>query len=257
MGFKIDWKKHFDQIYCISFLGQMQKIPRLESELRRVGILRSGIFNMRYTSPSPYDDVIFDREREKGNRMIPNKGFVNLCLEIRRSLAEAIAFGYERILLLENDVAFLKDLKELDRLFGQVPHGCGIAQYDKFVNDYSVEDYRHRVACRKLNDAYFDGRGGFYTSAACIGLFGNGISEMKRLMDKSIWPTDIAYQKMRCGYAIAIKNLAIQVFYQESMSLKDCGLGLDYMHKIYRNADIDYSEYSIPLGYGYGKFIVG
>ena len=114
MGFEIDWRKHFDQIYCISYIGQMYKIPRLEEELERVGITRSGILNMRYTSPSPYDDMIFEKEKEKGNQMIPNKGFVNICLEIRRVLAESIAFGYGRILLLENDVAFLRDTRELD-----------------------------------------------------------------------------------------------------------------------------------------------
>ena len=78
---------------------------------------------------------------------------------------------------------------------------------------------------------------------------------MKRLMDERIWPTDIAYQRMRCGYAIAIKNLAIQIYYKQCMSVGDCKLSVDYMHKIYQNAGVEYTEYAIPQGYGFGKVV--
>ena len=249
MGFPMtNWNNHFDKIFCIHYLPSTAKRERLENELRRVGILDSGIFQMRYTSPSPYDAMIWDKEKSKA---APKPLFVNICLEVRKCLAESIALGYKRILLLEDDVCFLKDLGELEALLDATPQGYGIVQYDKFVNNEVVNDYRERLKNRLVNEHYFDGGGGFFTSAACVGLFEDGITEMLRVMDEHICATDIAYQLMKCRYAVAVKNLAVQVFYHGCQSLDT--EGLDYMHQVYRNANIDYKEYAVPAGYDYGK----
>ena len=246
----MDWKKHFDQIYCIHYLPNAGKRPRLLAELRRVGILDSGIFQMRYTTPSPYDEVIWEKEKSK---MAPRPCFVNICLEIRKCLAESVALGYKRLLLLEDDVCFLRDLDELQKLLDASPKGYGIVQYDKFVNNGVVSDYQDRLKNRLVNEHYFDGHGGFYTSAACVGIFDDGVREMLRVMDEHICATDIAYQLMKCNYAVAVKNLAVQVFYNGSNSVDVDGI--DYMHQVYKNSDVDYSEYAVPDGYGYGKAI--
>ena len=246
----MDWTEYFDHIYCIHYLPDKHKLPRLTAELSRVGILGSGIFEFRYTTPSPYDNIIW--EKEKGG-LAPKPAFVNICLEVRKCLAEALAFGYKRILLLEHDVCFLKDLEELDKGFAQTPVGFGVVQYDKFVNEQTVEDYKKRLSEKMVNDLYFDGSGGFYSSAACMGLFDTGISEMLRVMDEQICATDIAPQLMECRYAVASRNLAIQLFYAESISVDQ--YGADFMHEVYRNAGIDYNDYAVPDGYGYGKVV--
>lgn len=247
----IAWDRFFDCIYCIHYIPDTRKLPRLISELKRTGIYDSGILNMRYTCPSKWDEIIFNYERDHENNIIPSKSFVNICLEVRKCLAESIAFGNRRILLLENDVAFLKDIHELNSLLELTPKGYGIVQYDKFVNNGYEQDYRNRLEHNRINDSYFTGTGGFFTSAACIGLFDSGITEMKRLMDYNIWPTDIAPQAMNCGYAVSIKNLAIQVFFNGSFSVDEHGI--DFMHTVYKNCGVDYSEYAVPKGYGYGK----
>lgn len=117
----IHWHRYFDRVFCIHYLPNTNKLPRLRGELARVGLLDSGIFEWRFTCPSKYDNLIFKAYKEKD--LAPNVGFVNLCLEIRRIPYESKAFGYERILLLENDVAFLKDLAELKRLLEAAPKG--------------------------------------------------------------------------------------------------------------------------------------
>lgn len=244
----MNFSKYFDRVYCIHFLPQSDRLPRLKAELKRVGLWNKPVLKMRYTSPSPYDGIIFAKQKSK---VAPSLGFVNICLEVRKILAEATAFGYKRILLLENDVCFLKDLAELERLFAATPANCGIVQYDKFINGGVVKDYQARLRSRRLNKDYIDGKGGFFTSAACLGLFGDGIAEMKRAMDEAIIATDIAPQVMNCGYAVAVKNLAIQLFFSNSQNL-DVNT-LDYMHSVYRNCSIDYASYAVPDGYGYGK----
>ena len=249
----VNWKKHFDQIYCLHFLGQTEKFPRLRTELARVGILDSGIFQFRYNSPSPYDALIWKAQSDREN-FCPKPSFVNICLEIRRILSEAIAFGYKRILLLENDIAFLNDLDELNRLLELTPEE-GVVQYDKFLHTQMLPDYNDRLVNFRINENFIDGRkrGCVYTSAGCIGIFGRGIQEMLRVMSEKIVPTDIAPQLMSCPYAIAIKPLCVQVMYSNSYSIE--AEGVDIMHLVYKNQGIDYSDYAVPDGYGYGKVI--
>ena len=70
-------------------------------------------------------------------------------------------------------------------------------------------------------------------------------------MDLHIVATDIVYQEMESRYAVAVKNLAVQVFYTGTYSVNT--EGIDYMHSVYKNANIDYKDYAVPKGYGYGK----
>ena len=249
----IDWKNYFDHIYCLHYLPSRHKLPRLLGELERVGILDSGIFSLRETVPSPYDQIIF--EKQKDPVCCPTPIFVNICLEVRRILYDAKHFGYQRILMLENDVAFLKDLEMLKCGLDMTPVGFGVVQYDKFVNPQFVDDYNWRLKNKSINEYYFSGSGGkvAYTSAACFGLFGVAIDEFLRVMDTRICATDIPYQFVNSGYAIAKKNLAVQVMYKGSQSIST--VGVEYMHRVYKNAGIDYALYAVPEGYGYGAIL--
>lgn len=249
----IVWANYFDHIYCLHYLPARHKLPRLMEELDRVGILDSGIFSLRETVPSPYDQIIF--EKQKDPACCPNPIFVNICLEVRRILYNAKHFGYKRILMLEDDVAFLKNLDLLKNGLDKTPAGFGVVQYDKFVNTQFVGDYNERLRNQSINDNYFSGEGGLvaYTSAACFGLFGVAIDEFLGLMDTRICATDIAYQFVKSGYAIAKKNLAVQVMYKGSQSIST--VGVEYMHSVYKNAGVDYTEYAVPEGYGYGAIL--
>lgn len=247
------WQQHFNRIYCIHYLPAQEKFPRLKEELKRVGIWDSPNFEMRYTCPSKYDECIFKEYQHK--ELAPNLGYVNLCLEVRKILYEAKEFGYERILLLEDDVAFLKDQNELTRILDATPKDYDIVQYDKFVNNNSWmrREWQERCIEKRINDDFIDASGTLFTSAACMALSKKGIEQMLYLMDETIMATDVAPFFMRdCKYAVAIKNLAIQVFYGKCNSTKTCKVSS--LHMSYTNCGVDYDLYELPDGYGVGKF---
>lgn len=249
IGEPVCWQRYFDRVYCLHFLPQENKIARLKSELSRVGLWGNPIFEMRYTSPTQYDSMIWDREKDRARD--PQVCFVNICLEVRRILAEAKSAGYQRILLMENDVAFLRDTAELCRILEQTPNDCDVVQYDKFVNDGEAKFlYEQRLTEARINDCFIESTGLLLTSAACFALSARGINEMLRLLDEHIYATDLVFIYMRCRRAVAIKNLAIQVFSPGAYSIDHDGI--EYMHKVYANGGVDYSEYSLPEGYGYG-----
>ena len=245
----INWAKYFDKIFCLHFIPQSARLPRLKSELSRVGILDSGIFQFRYTSPCKYDNIIW--EKEKDIYLAPRPSFVNMCLETRRILAESVAFDYKRILILENDVAFLKDLSLLEQLLEETPSGYGIVQYDKFVNPEWSDKYYDDLKSSRISANYFESpHNRMWTSAACLGLFNKGIEQMLSLFNSRICATDIAYQLMTCRYAVAIKNLAVQIRF--SGSNNESNSAPSRMDDIYRLQNINYSDYATPDGYDYG-----
>jgi hypothetical protein len=252
----INWNKYFDRIYCIHYLPQKNKLARLFKELDRVGLSSNYIFNMRYTCPSPYDKIIFEKYRDR--TLCPSLGFVNICLEVRRILYEALEFGYKRILLLEDDLAFLKDKNDMVRILDAIPNGYDIIQFDKLVtnNGWMKQAWDLRNEHCVINDYFIDASGTCFTSAGCIGLSRHGIEGMLKKMDEVICATDVAPLLMKnFKYAVAKKNLAIQVLYAGSNT--EQSIPINYMHDGYMNSGIDYSEYNVPNGYGYGKAYEG
>lgn len=255
MDNRLFWHHHFDRIYCVHYLPAKEKIARLKEELLRVDIMDSGILEMRYTCPSKYDIEIFKNHQHE--TYAPNIGYVNLCLEIRKILYEANHLGYSNILLLEDDIAFLKDKMEIARILSVSPKDYDIVQYDKFVNNngWMLEEWKKRVAEQKINDSFIDASGTVFTSAACMSLSTKGIESMLRVMDDTIMATDIApYFMNDCKYAVALKNLAIQVFYGKCNSTKT--VKIEMLHKAYRNTGVDYALYNLPNGYKYGSNLI-
>ena len=248
------WKDRYDRIYCCHFLPQTEKLPRLMDELRRVGISDSGILEMRYTVPCRYDAVIW--EKYKDESLAPSVAYVNICLEILKILYESRHFGYRRILLLENDVAFLKDIGEIDRMLDTAPLDYDIVQYDKFVldNGWMKQEWEKRIKYNRINNDFIDASGTLFTSAACIELSAIGIGEMLKLMSTKICATDVAPLLMKeCRYAVAIKNMAIQVLYKSSSSADM--VGLNYFHDAYKRSGVEYGLYNVPNGYEYGSTV--
>ena len=244
-AYEIEWSRYFDKVYCMHHLPQRNKWDRLWDELKRVGLAGNPIFEIRYTSPCKYDKMIW--EREKDENLNPEVSFVNIGLELHRILYEARYFGYKRILLLENDVAFLKDLSECARILDMTPKGFELVQYDKFVNDGCIRQYEKCVKEKALNDCFADARESILTSAACYALSAEGIEKMLHLLDERIVAPDRAFDIIPLKKAVAIKNLAIQVFTEGSWSVRFDGV--NYMHKVYANAGVDYAEYNVPEGY--------
>ena len=249
----IDWAKYFDKIYCIHFLPQKNKLQRLKEELTRVGILQSGIFEWRYTSKCKYDTCIY--EKFKADDPMLREPFVNIILEIRRILAEAIYFDYSRILLLENDVAFLKNVSLISDILEEMPREGGLIQFDKFVNDGQSKYIYDELMKNNNGKRYIEYKNGVFSSAACFSLNASAMRKMKKLCDEYPHATDTYFQKLKCKKYFTVPNMAIQVYSPGSWSI-DCD-GVDYMHKVYLNGNVDYSSYNLPDGYGPGSLFDG
>lgn len=246
MNSSINWKDYVDGIYCLHFIPQTDKYGRIIEELKRVGIYDSGIFRFQYTSPSEYDKVIF--EKEKNFQFCPNIAFVNVCLGMIGILEEAVFMGKKSILFLENDIAFLKDIGEIKQLMSSIPKDADLVQFDKYVGDWNK-----RMFDEQPQDEFVSFDKKFFTSASCLYLSRKGIEEMLTLMKQHIRATDQIYGMMNCKKYFSRKCLTIQILDKKSNSFKVDGPAT--MHKVYTNQGIKYSDYSVPEGYEVGSYI--
>lgn len=150
---KINWKKYFDHIYCVHFVEYSERYDELCQELDRVGILNSDIFSFKYTFSSPIDKIVYnspDFSRERDNKKF-TLAMYNLAKGHYDCMKESLGRGYKRVLFLEDDVAFLKDLDEIVRILEASPH-YDIEMYDKVSPDGLWEYYL------KMRPVFIDGK---------------------------------------------------------------------------------------------------
>lgn len=149
----IPWSDYFDHIYCFNFLPNVARRKAMEKELQRVGILNSGIFSFFHSSPDPWERCVERIAPRTSPEPKSNIGFINLGLATARALREAKWLGYGRVLFLEDDVRFLKDISALYDIIHGSPWERNIIQYDKFVDwDMSVNEYRRLAASRRIGN---------------------------------------------------------------------------------------------------------
>jgi hypothetical protein len=115
---KIDWNKYVDQIYCVTFTKKDK--TKLYEELRRVDILDSDIYHEFENIQTPFYEILYNAAVDQ------NKVMQNSCKEYSFRYDVTIAeyyccknasqHNYNRILVLEDDVIFLKDKNDIIKI---------------------------------------------------------------------------------------------------------------------------------------------
>lgn len=241
----IEWKKHFDKIFCIHFIPFAERVPKLNSELQRVGILNSGIFEPRYTFPNVHDMALFDLLKQNNLTTVPHNAAFNLMTTSYRLIKECALMGYERILILEDDIAFLKDLDEVNKIVENLPSDFGICMFDKFKPyDMTDEDYTKQLE-NKVNDYYF--RFDRLFSTGCYALSRNALCRLVKMYETYCVNTDVyicGFEKINQNDKISsIKNLCCQMTYETSSNILNGGI--DNQDLIYKSQNLDYGDYNI------------
>ena len=123
----------FDKIVCIHFLPyKNDRLKNITSELDRIGILKSGKFDWEFTTPNPiYDYIRIPAAKNTKDRGI-TKATKVYTLHYYSLLKKLQYFGYEHVLILEDDVVFRKDVGEIAKIVGETPPDWDIVNYDPF-----------------------------------------------------------------------------------------------------------------------------
>lgn len=118
----INWKKYFDHIYCIHSTFYPERIDKMKNELERVNILDSGIFSWKISSGDFVNHIEYNSVNYMYDPNSPNKTkLIDLCKNYGEIFEDAIINDYQKILILEDDIYFLKDLELLKTILDNMP----------------------------------------------------------------------------------------------------------------------------------------
>lgn len=247
----IEWSKYFDKIYCEFFVPNKNRMPLLQSELKRVGILDSPVFEFVYNTPSCFDQSVMDYIRGRPNHLpLIKPSYANhlMCREriLRRSLLE----GHQEILILEDDVCFLRNINKIDDILSSMPSGYDVYQMDKFVPPKKRSAWEYLKFNHRINSNWVASLGISFTSAACMAYTSKGIRDMLQIIESCPGSVDRFSQAYRGNWAISIPHLAIQLVYSNAINLLNAKIST--LHASYQGI-IEFNDYNCPPGYPFEK----
>ena len=181
----INWTKYFDRICCFHYLPQKDRLPIIERELKRVGILDSGIFEFHYSFPSPFDAVMRNAVELKNVNFTNEhaRATTNMTIAFYGLVKRYAWLGYERVLVLEDDVLFIHDLRKIKVLLDHMPNSYDFIQFDRA---YKNEWYKQGP-----DDGYFmSNYVGGYTSACCNAFSHKALELAGSMLEKAFYHTD-------------------------------------------------------------------
>lgn len=150
----IDWKDYVDHIFSVTCTNNIKQINILKNELNRVDILNSGIYTNFINVDSPFYKLIYDNV-DKIDNLNPFNGATKLTYGVYYLLRLSYELGYERIIIMEDDIKFLKDKEELNNLLKYIFNNAP-ENFDIIVGNMElVTDYYYNFSDDFLENKYF------------------------------------------------------------------------------------------------------
>lgn len=242
----IDYSQHFDAIYCLSLADNIKRRSVMHFELQRVGIIDSGIFHWKITVRNELYKYIWNNPEFKCDDWWKHlTGCLNCTLAHYEIMKESLARGFRRVLIVEDDIRFLKVLGEMEKIVEAMP-AADIVLFDKNM-PCSKERFHEAVKSNRVNDHYIDFSNVCLNSAGCLALSTKAMETITESQEKYFRPAD--YWTNRVNHegdvinddgltrVASIKNLAVQ-----DMRMKEKILPID--RYIYQEL-ADLSEYNL------------
>ena len=243
----IDWKKHFDHIYCIHYLPYKERYRKCVDELTRVGIRESGIFSWKLTWDSP----LFDKLYQVCNAA-PSVGCMKIGFAHYMCIKEAYELGFNHILILENDNVFLKDVDRIEKILNDLPDDYDICLLDKIPS--KTAKYEDAVK-NTTNESFIDIDKKFYVLANCYALSRKGMkhvieSQEKRLAISdtylrfsTIMPEEPGLKRYAAITTIAIQNPGF-ASESENEKLRKVKSGINSNIDDYKRIGVKFEDYN-------------
>ena len=207
----------FNHIYCLHYLPASDRLPKLKEELKRVGIDENAdYFSWVYDYPTPLLDNIYKDSRLNMNTALKSSSreyIKRVSMKHYEIAKEAYALNYERILILENDVRFHKDLDYISTMLSNIPD-TDVVMFDKMVCSAPSEDIKYKRYVKTLpEDALYgdmNESGVFFIFCSCYALNRKAMKHIIDAHEKNLLPPDTPLNDKTLTGSFAVINLAIQ-----------------------------------------------
>ena len=151
-------------------------------------------------------------------------------------------------LILEDDIRFLKDLKELEKIVRSAPP-ADIVNFDPFLY-YRVEEL---AEAKKFPFIHWTREvcGTSCYSVSKIAALCLSLSYSRHRDQPPDSPLFLGHQDLHT--AISTRHACVQLTFLECDNARK--YGVDSIHKVYRREPVKYSLFAVPEGYGYDSAI--
>ena len=155
----INWNNYVDHIYTISFTKNYpERINKLDKELEFLDIKDSGIYSIFYNIQSPlpfyklmYNNMNHSVSAENYGEYVP-KTFAHY-----KCIREAYELHYDHIMILEDDVVFLKNKELIKEYLDNIPEEYDLillAHYGEQTVYNRINGYYHML-CNTVNGIFY------------------------------------------------------------------------------------------------------
>ena len=207
----------FDHIYCLHYLPTQDRLEKLKSELKRVGIDETAdYFSWIYDYPSGLLDTVYNDKRVNMNSALKSASRTYLkrvSMKHYRIVKEAYELGYGRILILEDDVRFHKDISHISNLLLNMPDS-DVIMFDKMVSSEAQEGIKYKKYVKELPAGSLYGSignsGVFFIFCSCYALNRKAMKHIIDLHEENLLPPDTPLNDKSLVGSFAVTNLAIQ-----------------------------------------------
>lgn len=173
MNTNINWNTYFEHIWCLHYLPYTDRYEHSLNEFKRLGILDSNIFEFKYTYNNPLQVKIgfsnclnFDGVMKNIICKQHNLGILNTTLAHYEIVKESLYRGFRRILIVEDDNIYLKDLDLMKSILDNIPGDFDMCLLNRTNTLLSSEQFAYITANNSVND--------YYSKLACDGLVSFG-----------------------------------------------------------------------------------
>ena len=205
----------FDHIYCIHNLEDTGRLDAIRNEFGRVGIDEEApYFSWKYDYPSEVLDCVYWDKRlnmDVALRSTSRPEIKKKSMRHYEVIKEAYELGYDRILVMEDDIKFHKDLNYIQRMLENLPD-TDIVLLDKMVCSALKEltKYKEYVKGLEKDVLYGDANGIFFIFASCYVLNRKGMRHIIERQEESLLPPDTPFNDSDVITSFAIVNVAIR-----------------------------------------------
>lgn len=214
---KIEFKDVFDHIYCLHYLPTENRLPKIKEELKRVGIDENAdYFSWVYDYPSPVNDMIYNDKRLNMSVTLRSSGrdyIKRVSMKHYEIIKEAYSLGYKKILILENDIRFHRDLDYINKMLLNIPD-TDIVMFDKMTCSAPMDATKYKQYIKTLPEGSLYGSmndsGVFFIFCSCYALNRTGMKQIIELQEAGLLPPDTPLNDKSLTGSFAIVNIAIQ-----------------------------------------------
>ena len=149
--------------------------------------------------------------------------------------------GCKRILIMEDDVCFLKDLELLEQLFIRTPMYADVVLYDKLIYQLPTEKYYEYFNPKALyiDYSHLELYTIAFSSCACYALSREGMDEIIQNYEHAFTAADTYTNFIK---KLAVVNKAKRVFANVNLCIQDSHGYYEDFYKSY----IDFDRYNLP-----------